>query len=119
MDKTTVYRIQDNDGRGPWKPGFSHKWVIDRPDHDNLLPWYFEMGPVHEQIRPGFFWGTGCLNIHQLKRWFTKKEYKKLKRLGYMAVMFDVDRLVGKSNIQCVFERMEPLNQNIRVFKLY
>ena len=33
-----VYRIQDNEGRGPWKPGFSSQWVIEREDLENLLP---------------------------------------------------------------------------------
>ena len=33
-----VYRIQDSNGRGPWKPGFSHVWVEDRCDLVNLRP---------------------------------------------------------------------------------
>ena len=36
----TVYRVQDADGRGPFKPGFSHQWVEERADHENLLPWF-------------------------------------------------------------------------------
>lgn len=31
--KRKIYRVQDADGRGPFKPGFSRKWVIDRDDH--------------------------------------------------------------------------------------
>ena len=39
-----IYRVQDAQGRGPWKPGFSHRWVEDRPDHYNLPPWFVEFG---------------------------------------------------------------------------
>lgn len=39
---TTIYRVQDAEGRGPWRPGFSKYWVCDRDDHDVLIPWMKE-----------------------------------------------------------------------------
>jgi hypothetical protein len=39
-----VYRVQDVEGRGPWRPGFSRLWVRDRDDHDNLRPWVEQFG---------------------------------------------------------------------------
>lgn len=119
MNKETIYRVQDKDGRGPWKPGFSHKWVIARPDHDNLMPWFMEMGPIHLEITKGLHWGTGCTSIDQLKRWFTEKEYKTLLKLGYKSVLFKADRILGKSMTQCLFERNKPLKDDIAVFELY
>ena len=114
-----VYRIQDGDGRGPWKSGFSHRWVEDRPDHDNLPPWVVEFGRVDLKR---FTWehvGSGCLTLEQLRRWFTESEYKSLLRYGYRAVRMDVDRLLGKSETQCVFGRVKPLNEDIMGVELW
>lgn len=95
------YRVQDRDGRGPWKPGFSHTWVEDRQDHDNLIPWYFEMGPVHLKALAGEHVGSACETIDQLRRWFTPSEYATLKRSGYQAVRV-TGRILGKSSTQVV-----------------
>ncbi len=117
---TTIYRIQDIDGRGPWKPGFSHKWVESRDDHYNLTPW-------HEQFGTGFaanldrskYLGCGCLTIQQMRRWFTPKEYAMLQKHGYEAVKMEVERILAKSEIQCVFESNKPMNTHGEVFDLY
>ncbi len=118
--EVTVYRIQDKDGRGPWKPGFSHRWVEDREDHDNLVPWPMEFGPVHKKI---FTWesaGSGCQTIEQLRRWFTKSEYETLLSHGYRAVKMEVSRILAASDIQCVFTRSnKPLNCDFEVVSLY
>ena len=117
--EVTIYRIQDKDGRGPWKPGFSKKWVEVREDHDNLPSWFFEFGPVH---KTAFTWesvGSGCLTIDQLRRWFTESEYKTLLRHGYNAVKMGASRILASSNIQCVFTRNKPLNVDCDVFNLY
>lgn len=115
----TIYRIQDNDGRGPWKPGFSHKWVETRNDHDNLPPWYIEFGPVHLNAISGCAVGTGCMTIDQLRRWFTESEYKTLLSCGYKAVKMTVGRILASSSIQCVFERHIPLDEEFQEFPLY
>ena len=83
---SAIYRIQDKDGRGPWKPGFSHRWVEIRPDHNNLPAWYEEFGPLHNYISYGEHCGSGCKTIDQLRRWFTKSEYRTLLKYGYRAV---------------------------------
>lgn len=100
-----VYRVQDRLGRGPWKPGFSHKWVIERPDHLNLIPYFYEwpdFDPVNEKLT-GESLGCGCLSITQLKRWFTKNEMLILKSYGYRAVGVYASRIIRKSDIQCIF----------------
>jgi len=115
----TVYRIQDKEGRGPWKPGFSHKWVEDRKDHNNLLPWYIEFGRIDKNLLVGEYSGSGCRTIDQLKRWFTKAEYKKLKKLGYKSVEIKVNRVLAESNIQLFFGRATPLKKSIKTINLY
>jgi len=118
MDNS-IYRIQDKDGRGPWKPGFSHQWVEERPDHDNLPPWFVEFGRVDRLVIVGAWCGSGCDTIDQLRRWFTESEYRKLKTLGYRAVKMEVGRVLARSDRQLFFERVKPLNEEIYPIDLY
>lgn len=114
-----VFRIQDAEGRGPWRPGFSHRWVEDRPDHANLHPWMAEFGPVHLRALVGEHFGCGCMTAEQLRRWFTPSEYSTLLRYGYRCVLVDADRVLAFSDIQCVFTRAKPLALDVTGFELY
>ena len=114
-----VYRIQDAEGRGPWKPGFSQFWVEDRDDHDLLRPWYEQFGRVDRKAIVGMHIGCGCQTVEQLRRWFTPTEYARLVRYGYKAVRMNVGRILGESDIQCVFERSIPLARDVHEFDLY
>lgn len=114
-----VLRVQDKEGRGPWRPGFSHTWVEDRDDHDNLLPWTLEFGRVDLQSFYGMAIGCGCLTLEQLRRWFTPSEYQTLQRYGYHAVRMEVGRILAASEIQCVFERVKPLHCDVEPVELY
>lgn len=113
----TIYRIQDDEGRGPWKPGFSEKWTREEPDF-SLQPWFFTMGPIHLEANIDEFVGCGCLKKDQLKRWISENEYKRLLGFGYKAVEIQA-RVLGEDKNQCVFARCEPLNKNVSVFQLY
>ena len=112
-----IYRIQDKDGRGPWKPGFSDKWVRQCPDF-SLIPWMFTMGPVHLKAELDEIWGCGCISKEQLRRWITKSEYEVLLQYGYKAVKLK-GRILGEDKNQCLFARRQPLNQGCKGFKLY
>ena len=114
-----IYRIQDKEGRGPWKPGFSKHWIEPRPDHDNLVPWYAEFGQVHLRAIVGMRIGCGCTSIDQLQRWFCPVEYQRLVQFGYHAVRMNVDRILAQSEIQCVFERAKRLSKDVSPFVLY
>ena len=116
---SAIYRVQDKEGRGPWRPGFSHKWVEDREDHDNLVPWLYEFGRVDQTAIYGMAIGCGCLTLEQLRRWFTESEYRKLQRYGYHAVRIKVGRVLAASDIQCVFERAKPLRYDVERVELY
>ena len=115
----TIYRIQDIEGRGPWKPGFSKQWVESRDDHDNLIPWYEQFGRVDRLAIVGMHIGCGCRTIEQLRRWFSPNEYATLIDKKYNAVCMNVDRVLGESDIQCVFERIKPLHKHVEIFQLY
>ena len=113
-----VYRVQDKNGRGPWKPGFSSKWVEDRPDHDNLVPWYVEFGRVDHHAVTGMALGSACITIEQLRRWFTPSEYVTLQELGYKAVKMEAD-VLAKSQIQCFIQRAKPFKKDVESVNLY
>lgn len=115
----TVYRIQDSQGRGPGRPGFSQLWVRYRKDHENLIPWFIEFGPVHENAKDDEFIGCGCRTKRQLKRWFTKREYKTLLAFGYNAVEMKANRALGASKLQCLFTKKTPLNMDMKIIELY
>lgn len=116
---TAVCRVQDADGRGPFKPGFSHWWVEERADHDNLVPWLQQFGRVDRLVAVKRNMGCACKTLEQLRRWFTPSEYATLRRYGYQAVEMDVDRVLAESLIQCVFQRSKPLREDVRPFDLY
>jgi len=117
-----VYRVQDREGRGPWRPGFSQFWVIDRFDHANLRPWMDDFGDeVVDAVKASrsLRIGCGCATIDQLQRWFTHDEYATLKWFGYSAVMIVADRIVAQNDRQLVFQRKIPLSKGAVEFDLY
>jgi hypothetical protein len=114
-----VYRIQDIEGRGPWRPGFSHTWVEGREDHNNLIPWIVEFGRVDKKLLAGEFAGSGCKTLIQLRRWFTLAEYETLLYYKYKCVLMGVDRVIAESDIQLFFGRCKPLNVDFQIVDLY
>ena len=116
--RVAVLRVQDGEGRGPWKPGFSYTWAEERADLDNLLPWYMEFGQVHLVRREGEHFGCGCMTVAQLRRWFTPGEYAFLVAHGYRAVRLEGCRVLAESAIQCVFARWANLRHAVE-FDLY
>lgn len=116
---TAIYRVQDREGRGPWRPGFSEQWVIHRRDHDNLLPSYIEMPDALSHRYPGFHVGCGCWSLNQLRRWFIPEEYDFLLNAGFHCVRFLGAVFLGSSETQCLFERRKPLAQHDGIVSLY
>lgn len=117
--KLQVYRIQDADGRGPFKPGFTQTWLMDRPDLDNLQPWYVELGPIHLKRDAGAFAGAACRTLTQLRRWFTPEEYAILKAHGYQCFRIGVGRVLGESQTQMLIQRSKPFQHAAQPIELY
>ena len=120
-DMETVFRIQDVNGRGPYKPGFSRVWLD--ADHEeakaHLVPWFEELGRVDRLALYGSVVGCGCVSVEQLRGWFTPSEYGRLVGHGYRAVKMDRVRILAQSSIQCVFERAGALSEGVEPFELY
>lgn len=115
-----LYRVQDKRGRGPFAPDLSKWWVKSRPDHENLLPWFLEFKGFHPVLKKKeVAFGVSCKTPTQLKRWFIRSEYEKLITLGFQSVKIDYSRILVSSDVQCVFARNKPLNQDVVPFRLY
>jgi hypothetical protein len=104
-----VYRVQDREGRGPFRPGFSRYWFEDRDDYP--LSWIEEFGyeRVMREIRSGESIACGCRSLDQLARWFRPSELATLRDFGYDVVSIDADRIIDESLSQVVFARRRPL----------
>ena len=111
--RVLIYRIQDTDGRGPYKPGFSRQWVSKR----GPIPpptWMEEFGTeLFDQIKPGEHLGCGCRSMEQINKWFMREEIDRLRLLGYSIVKMRADRILAESKHQIVFARNTPLNLDL------
>lgn len=114
-----VYRVQDAEGRGPFKPGMSHRWVEPRDDHDKLLPWPLEFGAIHKKLYSWEHAGSACTQLKDLRRWFTESEYETLVKLGYRAVRLEGARILARSETQVFFGRAKPHAQDAEEVALY
>ncbi len=116
---TIIYRVQDREGRGPWRPGFSQVWVEYTPEKEVLLPSYIEMPGAIDKRTAGYHVGIGCISLDQLRRWFTEREYRTLMDHGFRCVQFMGCALLGESETQCMFESRRPLAEHWGLVSLY
>ncbi len=104
-----IYRIQGADGRGPFRPGLTEKWIGDPrwADRPSLME-DFDMTEVLARVR-GRNMGCGFRTPEQLTTWFDAQERAKLAKLGFHPVTMTVDEIVAESRTQLVFARVMPL----------
>lgn len=107
---TIVFRVQDADGRGPFKPGVTETWLDADPDRTGPPSWMEEFGPnlLRDVGKAGEHHGSACRTIDGLLGWFTATERSKLAGLGYRVVEFRDARVLAESESQVVFGRMKP-----------
>lgn len=111
----TLWRLQDRQGRGPFRPGFSQHWLdAHAPDRD-FPPIYEALG-----VKPGDLWrllpqgmhcGCACRSREQLTAWFNRNERRRLVRYGYGIVVFEPDVVVRDLEHQTVFAMRRPLSE--------
>lgn len=103
----TVYRVQDDEGRGPFRPGFLRHWFEDRESYPpSFVEWF---GDPRPHLRPGESAGCGCRSMEQLARWFKPSELRTLADFGYRVVRLDADRVIGENDNEVLFARRRPL----------
>ena len=111
MKDPQIVRVQDPEGRGPYRPGFSDSWV-SASRVTFFPPIFSELGPprfkriVDDAHKRGLH--IGCaVSFRRLPEWFNQEERAKLMDLGFMLVSADdceqlattqTQRLIGSPN---------------------
>lgn len=108
-----IYRIQDNEGRGPFRPGFSRQWAdeVFAPGMIPLPTFMEEFGcDIIDRLgRPAEFFGSGVRKLADLGKWFSTTERQRLAVLGFGIRTMKVSRILAESENQLVFARSMPL----------
>lgn len=98
MTKTTVWRIEDSEGNGPYRGEDNIARYLGEMQREGLidngpLPWSDDM--LQEKFNRGAKpanWLCGFANIEQYKSWFCSEEARDLlDRQGYCLVKYEVD----------------------------
>ena len=112
-----VYRVQDSEGRGPFRPGFSQRWSdLDfTPGMEQLPTIIEEFGrDIFQRLgRPGEHYGTAVRDVDGLKRWFSPTERERLEKLNFRIVFLRVNRVLAESKNQLLFARTRPLRTGV------
>lgn len=113
-----LFRIQDKEGRGPFRPGFSTQWA-DATGGKMLPPIYKELGIEPTKLRDivpkGLHCGCACKTPTQLQDWFTRTERRRLLALGFGIVRFEPDVIIAETPNQVLFGCTEPLSTLPRI----
>lgn len=108
-----VFRVQDSQGRGPFKPGVPAKWADPEfaPGMKALPTFMEEFGfDVFDRLgRPGEHFGSAVRRARSISDWFSKSEQIKLHDLGYRLTGLRNARVLAESQNQIVFARSKPL----------
>ena len=111
MNENELIRIQDKDGRGPWRPNFSKIW-LDKAGPDLGLPVYEDFENFNCIIKKAHSQGKylGCaMREENLSLWFTKNEIRKLKKLGFDFVSCRNVEILAENKRQAIIASKLPL----------
>ena len=110
-----LYRIQDASGRGPWRPGFSMKWIDPEKD-DSLCPPMQHDFPewrrlINRAIDQGYLhYGCCVRGASALHRWFTPEELSRLRGFGFRLVDASGLTVICESRSQIIGASRWPLS---------
>ena len=110
-----LYRIQDAQGRGPWRPGFSTQWVDETRDFSLCPPMMHEFPNWRRAVDRGAARGLvhfGCCvrGVAGLHRWFAPSEIAKLRGFGYRLVDASALTVLVESPAQIIGASRWPLS---------
>lgn len=114
---TRVLRLQDVDGRGPFKPGLTKRW-IDDDGPPQPAPWLQDFPGLLKKMNENGHYGCGVRTMEQLRVWFSPTELVRLRILGYRCVAMTVDKVLAESRHQLVFMRHKPLREDVEEIEL-
>ena len=106
-----IIRMQDSDGRGPWRPNFSHKWIsgdnsfLGKPIHEDFT----NIDKIFKKAyKAGKYLGCAMREANK-SIWFTDKEIETLKRHGFYFVDCTNCEVLAESNTQVIIASHTPL----------
>lgn len=111
-DRPVVFRVQDADGRGPFRPGFSRQWLDEDAPVGRLSESIFDLVPLSTLRaidKSSSYFGCACRSFDGLMEWFTPIERERLKSFGFHPVRLRVDGVLAESPWQLVFIRQRAL----------
>lgn len=116
-----VFRVQAADGRGPWRPGWSHTWIEGDAEVGRLTETVMDLVPAAtlRALSDEFMYGCACRSINALMEWFTPLERRTLEKYGFYPVSIKADVIVAESQLQLLIGRRKPfhLGATRRVWK--
>jgi len=116
-----LFRVQDAEGRGPYRPGFSARWR-DKTNPRHPPAWWNELGmgffEAHNLVDPALHSGCAFRSIAQLKDWFSPSELRRLDALGFRLVTIRPEAVFAETPTQVVFGVAAPLHTCRSVIKL-
>lgn len=110
-----VFRIQDCEGRGPFRPGFSTMWLDDDVGDRVALPsWIEEFGDdAFDGVPDGAHGFSAVRSLDKLCEWFTASERSRLYTFGFSVVEVPNANVIHESQHQVLCWREQPLRFGI------
>ncbi len=108
----TVYRVQDGDGRGPYKPGLTKYWADCDALSDHITETIMDLAGGLDKLQAlpaGWHYGCACDSPMALAKWFTPTEAHRLYEMGYTPVSLAADKILFRSDKQMLIACKKPL----------
>ena len=107
-----LVRIQDCEGRGPWRPGLSAMWDSGKAQ---LMPAITEEVPNLKMLmKPGFHYGC-AVRVGKVGLWFSEDDLTNLLELGFHFVNATPCAIVIETEYQAVIASIKPLRKLSRI----
>jgi len=115
MNPILVCRMQDAEGRGPYRPGFSHKWSERETGPDPIYIAFPNIGNLCRHIVSSRGGSVGCAfrTTEQARAWFSPNEVLTLLTYGYGLVWLYADEVIAENHDQAVIWCPKPLRSAV------
>ena len=109
-----LYRIQDSDGRGPWRPGFSARWIDHEKDDSTCPPMKVEFPDWRAAVRSAkrrglVHFGCCAIGTSGIRMWFNDAEIRRLRAFGYHMVDASALTTICRGRSQVIAASRFPL----------
>jgi len=110
-----VCRIQDREGRGPYRPGFSHVWSEREDGPDPVFIAFPGIMAKARKIVDEKGGSVGCAfrTLEQAQNWFSPSEVLTLAKLGYSLCWVKPDEVLAENTDQTVIWTAKPLSESV------